>query len=78
MIVSPSSFLDASQLASLRELGMWTLLTLQNFLLCLQNAILALDSSALDIDQVENLIKFCPTKEEMETLRVFFFFFTWV
>ncbi|KAK4368831.1 hypothetical protein RND71_012623 [Anisodus tanguticus] len=34
------------------------------------NAILALDSSALDIDQVENLIKFCPTKEEMETLRV--------
>nr|GMC55956.1 formin-like protein 14 [Ipomoea batatas] len=34
------------------------------------NAILALDSSALDIDQVENLIKFCPTKEEMETLRL--------
>ncbi|KAL2489809.1 Formin-like protein 14 [Forsythia ovata] len=33
------------------------------------NAILALDSSALDIDQVENLIKFCPTKEEMETLK---------
>nr|XP_016507221.1 PREDICTED: LOW QUALITY PROTEIN: formin-like protein 14 [Nicotiana tabacum] len=33
------------------------------------NAVLALDSSALDIDQVENLIKFCPTKEEMETLR---------
>ncbi|KAL6547692.1 hypothetical protein OROHE_009397 [Orobanche hederae] len=32
-------------------------------------AILALDSSALDIDQVENLIKFCPTKEEMETLK---------
>ncbi|KAG5249114.1 formin protein [Salix suchowensis] len=32
-------------------------------------AVLALDSSALDIDQVENLIKFCPTKEEMETLR---------
>ncbi|CAA0838269.1 Formin-like protein 14 [Striga hermonthica] len=33
------------------------------------SAILALDSSALDIDQVENLIKFCPTKEEMETLK---------
>ncbi|GFP79358.1 formin-like protein 3 [Phtheirospermum japonicum] len=33
------------------------------------NAILALDSSVLDIDQVENLIKFCPTKEEMETLK---------
>ncbi|XP_022145618.1 formin-like protein 14 [Momordica charantia] len=33
------------------------------------NSVLALDSSALDIDQVENLIKFCPTREEMETLR---------
>ncbi|BBH02728.1 Formin Homology 14 [Prunus dulcis] len=33
------------------------------------NAVLALDSSVLDIDQVENLIKFCPSKEEMETLK---------
>ncbi|KAL0716484.1 hypothetical protein Bca4012_065806 [Brassica carinata] len=33
------------------------------------SAVLALDSSILDIDQVENLIKFCPTKEEMELLR---------
>ncbi|XP_010518952.1 PREDICTED: formin-like protein 14 [Tarenaya hassleriana] len=33
------------------------------------SAVLVLDSSALDIDQVENLIKFCPTKEEMEVLR---------
>ncbi|XP_073111883.1 formin-like protein 3 isoform X2 [Elaeis guineensis] len=33
------------------------------------NAILALDASVLDIDQVENLIKFCPTKEEMEMLK---------
>ncbi|KAL4631964.1 hypothetical protein ACB092_04G017700 [Castanea dentata] len=33
------------------------------------SAVLALDSSVLDIDQVENLIKFCPTKEEMETLK---------
>ncbi|XP_058189073.1 formin-like protein 14 [Rhododendron vialii] len=33
------------------------------------NAVLALDSSALDIDQVENLIKFCPTKEEMTMLK---------
>ncbi|KAF2619573.1 hypothetical protein F2Q68_00039701, partial [Brassica cretica] len=33
------------------------------------SAVLALDSSVLDIDQVENLIKFCPTKEEMELLR---------
>ncbi|KAF5192350.1 Formin-like protein, partial [Thalictrum thalictroides] len=32
-------------------------------------AVLALDTSALDIDQVENLIKFCPTKEEMELLK---------
>ncbi|KAG2376382.1 Formin-like protein [Vigna angularis] len=33
-------------------------------------AVLALDSLVLDIDQVENLIKFCPTKEEMEMLKV--------
>ncbi|GJW35400.1 formin-like protein 14 [Tanacetum coccineum] len=33
-------------------------------------AVLALDATALDIDQVENLIKLCPTKEEMETLKV--------
>ncbi|XP_076920250.1 formin-like protein 14 [Bidens hawaiensis] len=33
------------------------------------NAILALDTSALDIDQIESLIKFCPTKEEMDTLK---------
>ncbi|KAJ0559962.1 putative tensin phosphatase, C2 domain, formin, FH2 domain, protein-tyrosine phosphatase [Helianthus annuus] len=33
------------------------------------NAILALDTSALDIDQIESLIKFCPTKEEMQTLK---------
>ena len=35
-----------------------------------QNAVLALDALVLDIDQVENLIKFCPTKEEMEMLKV--------
>ncbi|KAL8115863.1 hypothetical protein AgCh_022383 [Apium graveolens] len=35
----------------------------------MMNAVLALDDSALDIDQVENLIKFCPTKEEMELLK---------
>lgn len=33
------------------------------------SAILALDTSVLDIDQVENIIKFCPTKEEMEMLK---------
>ncbi|KAK8649975.1 hypothetical protein V6N13_139626 [Hibiscus sabdariffa] len=35
----------------------------------LMNSVLALEESALDIDQVENLIKFCPTKEEMELLK---------
>jgi len=35
-----------------------------------QSAALALDDSTLDVDQVENLIKFCPTKEEMELLKV--------
>ncbi|KAL8143948.1 hypothetical protein V2J09_016980 [Rumex salicifolius] len=32
-------------------------------------AALALDESVLDADQVENLIKFCPTKEEMDLLK---------
>jgi hypothetical protein len=36
----------------------------------LQSAILALDTSVLDSDQVENLIKFCPTNEEIEMLKV--------
>lgn len=35
-----------------------------------QSSVLALEESALDTDQVENLIKFCPTKEEMELLKV--------
>ncbi|XP_030951255.1 formin-like protein 6 [Quercus lobata] len=35
----------------------------------LMSLVLALDESALDIDQVENLIKFCPTKEETELLK---------
>lgn len=35
----------------------------------LMNSVLALDDSALDSDQVENLIKFCPTKEEIELLK---------
>uniref|UniRef100_A0A453CJV6 Formin-like protein n=2 Tax=Aegilops tauschii subsp. strangulata TaxID=200361 RepID=A0A453CJV6_AEGTS len=33
------------------------------------SAILALDTSVLDNDQVENLIKFCPTNEEIEMLK---------
>ena len=36
----------------------------------LQSSVLALDDTALDADQLENLIKFCPTKEEMELLKV--------
>jgi hypothetical protein len=36
----------------------------------LQSSVLALDDTALDVDQVDNLIKFCPTKEEMELLKV--------
>ncbi|KAA8521698.1 hypothetical protein F0562_012371, partial [Nyssa sinensis] len=35
----------------------------------LMSSVLALDDSALDVDQVDNLIKFCPTKEEMELLK---------
>ncbi|XP_019088436.1 PREDICTED: formin-like protein 13 [Camelina sativa] len=35
----------------------------------LTNSVLNLEESALDTDQVENLIKFCPTREEMELLK---------
>ncbi|KAK9279559.1 hypothetical protein L1049_013238 [Liquidambar formosana] len=35
----------------------------------LMSSVLVLDDSALDVDQVDNLIKFCPTKEEMELLK---------
>ncbi|CAL9112185.1 unnamed protein product [Musa textilis] len=35
----------------------------------LMSSVLTLDDSILDIDQVDNLIKFCPTKEEMELLK---------
>ncbi|XP_034916363.1 formin-like protein 18 isoform X3 [Populus alba] len=37
----------------------------------LMSSVLALDDTALDVDQVDNLIKFCPTKEEMELLKIF-------
>ncbi|KAJ3693423.1 hypothetical protein LUZ60_008903 [Juncus effusus] len=37
----------------------------------LMSAILALDDSVLDGDQVENLIKFTPTKDEIELLKGF-------
>ncbi|KAK1407328.1 hypothetical protein QVD17_38942 [Tagetes erecta] len=32
-------------------------------------AVLAMDETLLDVDQVENILKFCPTKEEMEQLK---------
>ncbi|KAM7265823.1 hypothetical protein ACFE04_003506 [Oxalis oulophora] len=35
----------------------------------LMSSVLDLEDSALDVDQVDNLIKFCPTKEEMELLK---------
>lgn len=35
----------------------------------LMSSVLALDESILDADQVDNLIKFCPTKEEIELLQ---------
>ncbi|KAK7329942.1 hypothetical protein VNO77_24124 [Canavalia gladiata] len=35
----------------------------------LMSSVLALEDSAIDTDQVENLIKFCPTKEEMELVK---------
>lgn len=35
----------------------------------LMSSVLTLDESALDVDHVENLIKFCPTKEEMDLLK---------
>lgn len=35
-----------------------------------QSAILALDDTVLDADQVENLIKFTPTKDEIDLLKV--------
>lgn len=35
-----------------------------------QRSVLALEDSAIDADQVENLIKFCPTKEEMDLIKV--------
>ncbi|KAE9586438.1 hypothetical protein Lal_00044672 [Lupinus albus] len=37
----------------------------------LMSAVLAMDDSVLYVDQVENLIKFCPTKEEMEQLKAY-------
>uniref|UniRef100_A0A1J3IZ30 Formin-like protein n=1 Tax=Noccaea caerulescens TaxID=107243 RepID=A0A1J3IZ30_NOCCA len=35
----------------------------------LMSSVLALDESVIDVDQVDNLIKFCPTKEESELVK---------
>jgi len=32
-----------------------------------------MDESVVDVDQIEKLIKFCPTNEEMELLKVLTF-----
>jgi len=37
----------------------------------LMGSVLGLDDSIVDGDQVDYLIKFCPTKEEMELLKFF-------
>ena len=42
------------------------------FFFLFQGSVLALDDSIVDGDQVDYLIKFCPTKEEMELLKVHF------
>lgn len=42
----------------------------RNLVVLLQSSVLALEDSTLDVDQVDNLIKFCPTKEEMDMLKV--------
>jgi len=42
-----------------------------HIILCtIQAAVLGMDEYVLDVDQIENLIRFCPTKEEMELLKV--------
>ncbi|KAJ3695440.1 hypothetical protein LUZ60_000817 [Juncus effusus] len=33
------------------------------------NAVLALDDSVLEVEQVDNIVKFCPTKEEIALLK---------
>ncbi|GKE94782.1 formin-like protein 13 isoform X6, partial [Tanacetum coccineum] len=35
----------------------------------LMDHVLALDNSVLDADQLDNIIQFCPTKEEMDQLK---------
>ncbi|KAM0040945.1 putative formin, FH2 domain-containing protein [Helianthus debilis subsp. tardiflorus] len=35
----------------------------------LMDAVLALDEAEMDLERVDNLIKFCPTKEEMELIK---------
>jgi formin 2 len=37
----------------------------------MMTAVLAMDESVVDVDQIEKLIKFCPTNEEMELLKTY-------
>ncbi|KAL8208763.1 hypothetical protein R6Q57_008175 [Mikania cordata] len=37
----------------------------------LMDYVLALDDSAMDVEMVDNLTKFCPTKEEMEQIKAY-------
>ncbi|KAK9055164.1 hypothetical protein SSX86_026246 [Deinandra increscens subsp. villosa] len=37
----------------------------------LMDAVLALDEAEMDLERVDNLIKFCPTKEEMEQIKAY-------
>ncbi|KAJ4883246.1 Formin-like protein [Raphanus sativus] len=34
-------------------------------------AVLAMDESIVDVDRIDNLVKFCPTKDEMELLKYY-------
>ncbi|XP_076911320.1 formin-like protein 17 [Bidens hawaiensis] len=37
----------------------------------LMDAVLAMDEAEMDLERVDNLIKFCPTKEEMEQIKAY-------
>ena len=46
------------------------MIIVHTFFCNIQAAVLAMDESIVDIDQIVNLTKFCPTKDEMELLIV--------
>ncbi|CAH8388095.1 unnamed protein product [Eruca vesicaria subsp. sativa] len=65
---NPEKFGLLSQIDLRRALNLEIMLTKLHMPLAV---VLALDETVLDVDQIENLIKFCPTKVEMELLEVF-------